>query len=254
MITYNVCCFDGQQPDAKGDYPAMVYLYAKKPDIVCLQEAFEVGGKNADSLRLSARRHGYHYRKEKLGGSMLGLLSRFPIAKSEIIFRSQSNGAAAFWLLPPGEDTIVVVNTHLESMRLNSADRSNYVELIHHRTDSVKDKLGFLRKIADACHERAHQGDSLAQFIDRMQGRRLIVMGDFNDTPISYTHRQVCSRLTDAYRATGNGIGRSFHKDAIYVRIDNIFCSDHWKPFAAMVENSVDFSDHYPVSAYLKPQ
>ena len=60
--------------------------------------------------------------------------------------------------------------------------------------------------------------------------------------------------LTDAYRATGNGIGRSFHKDAIYVRIDNIFCSDHWKPFAAMVENSVDYSDHYPVSAYLKPQ
>ena len=254
VMTYNVCCFDGQQPDAKGDYPAMVYLYAKKPDIVCLQEAFEVGGKNADSLRLSARRHGYHYRKEKLGGSMLGLLSRFPIAKSEIIFRSQSNGAAAFWLLPPGEDTIVVVNAHLESMRLNSADRSNYVELIHHRTDSVKDKLGFLRKIADACHERAHQGDSLAQFIDRMQGRRLIVMGDFNDTPISYAHRQVCSRLTDAYRATGNGIGRSFHKDAIYVRIDNIFCSDHWKPFAAMVENSVDYSDHYPVSAYLKPQ
>ena len=40
----------------------------------------------------------------------------------------------------------------------------------------------------------------------------------------------------------------------IYVRIDNIFCSDHWKPFAAMVENAVDYSDHYAITAYLKPQ
>ena len=40
--------------------------------------------------------------------------------------------------------------------------------------------------------------------------------------------------------------------DAIYVRIDHAFCSQDFKPFAFKVDNTVPFSDHYPMIGYLK--
>ena len=235
VMTYNVCSFSNWKTDERGNLVVMEYICAQKPHLACLQEATYKNPTYEDTLMRTVRRCGYHYRKEQMGQSAVGLLSRFPIAKSRLLFCAKANGAAAFWVLPPGGDTVVVVRNP-------------------EAADSVKSRLGFLRKIADASYQRAHQTDSLTQFLDQLKGRPVIVMGDFNDTPISYAHRQVCSRLNDVYRATGNGIGRTFNKDAIYVRIDNIFCSDHWKPFAAMVENAVDYSDHYAVTAYLKPQ
>ena len=256
VMTYNVCAFSNWKTDERGNLVVMEYVCAQKPHLACLQEATYKTPAYEDTLMRTVRRYGYHYRKEQMGQSAVGLLSRFPIAKSRLLFCAKANGAAAFWVLPPGGDTVVVVNVHLESMHLSKEDRTNYHLLVRNpeAADSVKSRLGFLRKIANASHERAHQTDSLTQFLDQLKGRPVIVMGDFNDTPISYAHRQVCSRLNDVYRATGNGIGRTFNKDAIYVRIDNIFCSDHWKPFAAMVENAVDYSDHYAITAYLKPQ
>ena len=139
-------------------------------------------------------------------------------------------------------------------MHLSGDERSEYHELVKSPTkaDKVHGKLTLVRKIATGGYERAMQADTLAQFIDRHKGRKLIVMGDFNDTPISYAHHQVCSRLTDCFRATGNGIGRSFNRVAIYVRIDNIFCSSHFKPYAMGIDTSVSWSDHYPMVGYLK--
>ena len=91
-------------------------------------------------------------------------------------------------------------------------------------------------------------------FIDSVgqEGKTFIVCGDFNDTPVSYAHHLFCSRMTDAYRATANGVGRTFNRNAMYVRIDHIFCSEEWKPFACTIDRSIETSDHYPVSCYLK--
>ena len=94
----------------------------------------------------------------------------------------------------------------------------------------------------------------MIEFIDSVgrDGKTFIVCGDFNDTPISYAHHLFCRRMTDAYRATANGIGRTFNRNAMYVRIDHIFCSEEWKPYACTVDRAAEASDHYPISCYLK--
>jgi UDP-2,3-diacylglucosamine pyrophosphatase LpxH len=58
--------------------------------------------------------------------------------------------------------------------------------------------------------------------------------------------------LTDCYVATANGPGISYHYNAFYVRIDNIMCSDHWKPYECKVDNSISASDHYPIVCKLQ--
>ncbi|MCI5757712.1 MAG: AP endonuclease, partial [Bacteroidales bacterium] len=53
--------------------------------------------------------------------------------------------------------------------------------------------------------------------------------------------------LRDAYAATGRGIGRSFNRDAIYVRIDHMFCSSSLRPYDAHIDRQATASDHYPL-------
>ena len=94
--------------------------------------------------------------------------------------------------------------------------------------------------------------DSIANFIERHKEEDIILGGDFNDTPVSYAHGQLTEYLSDAFRSTGNGLGRTFNKNAMIVRIDHLFCSDAFEPYSFYVDNSVGISDHNPVVGWLE--
>ena len=256
VMSYNIMSFGAYTKDEKtGDLEILRYICTQQPTIACLQEFAFRTDEEYQSIRNTAKRYGLQVDWSFVGENRVGVMSKFHIAKKETIFHSKTNGAVAFYLTPKAKDTIIVVSTHFESMRLSKEERSKYKEIIQNpeQAEEIHGKLSLIRKIAKGGEERGLQVDTLTAFLDKHANQKLIVMGDFNDTPISYAHHEVCSRLTDAYRATGNGIGRSFNKDAIYVRIDNIFCSSHFKPYAMRVDNSVPFSDHYPIVGYLKP-
>lgn len=255
VMSYNTLALGNMRmSDDSVNYEVVRYIIDQRPDIACLQEVSFRNDDDRGRMTRSMRRYGYHFETIWVGENQLGVMARMPIADKRVVCHSKGNGFAAFSLVPRRGDTITVVCAHLESMHLSGEERSEYHELVKSPTkaDKVHGKLTLVRKIATGGYERAMQADTLAQFIDRHKGRKLIVMGDFNDTPISYAHHQVCSRLTDCFRATGNGIGRSFNRDAIYVRIDNIFCSSHFKPYAMRIDTSVSWSDHYPMVGYLK--
>ena len=57
------------------------------------------------------------------------------------------------------------------------------------------------------------------------------------------------SVFRDAFRAAGNGISRTFNRDAMYVRIDHVLADPTFVPVEAHVDNGVDLSDHYPLIA-----
>lgn len=254
VMTYNTMGFGGWKLNDRGELDVVRYICEEKPDLVTLQEASYAGEEKRAIIEGTLQKYGYHYAMADNSIVPVSLVSRWPVVRSEFIFRKNGNSAVAFYVVPKHGDTLIVVNAHLQSMQLSVADRESYHEIVRNpdEADTIKGKRELLRKIANAGPIRALQTDTLTTFLDRHKGEKIILMGDFNDTPISYAHHKICTRLTDAYRATGNGIGRSFNRDAIYVRIDNIFCSDHFKPFAARVQEEVLFSDHYPVIAYLK--
>ena len=255
VMTYNTMTFGLNEKDGS-DYVVPRYIVTSQPDIVAMQETTVEKQETLDDIERYFRRSGYHFEQYPSTFCRVAVASKFPITHSEKVCSSASNGVAAFTVRPSSRDSIIVISAHLHSMGLTSDERNNFHEMVvkPEEVDNIRGKRGIVRKLAKAARERAAMVDTVAQYIDRHKGVPIILMGDFNDTPISYAHHTVCSRLTDAYRATANGIGRSFNQDAIYVRIDNIFCSDHWKPFACEVDNTVNFSDHYPVTAYLKRQ
>ncbi len=255
LLTYNTMMFGSGKKDGS-DYVVPRFIVTSKPDIACLQEA----GCSNDEMKADVerffRKAGYNYEISFNGHTPLAVVSRFSIINTQYVTHTASNAVSVFTLRTSPRDSLFVVCAHLQSMGLSLTDRGNFHQMIRkpEELEEVKGKRTIVKKIADATRERALMADTLAAWIDQHAGQRIILMGDFNDTPISYTHHVVCQRLTDAYRATANGIGRSFNRDGIYVRIDNVFCSSHWKPYGCQVLHNVPFSDHFPVVCYLKEQ
>ena len=109
-------------------------------------------------------------------------------------------------------------------------------------------------KLAETSKRRAPEVDAVARYIARHEGESIILCGDFNDNPISYTRRVIVDKLTDCYVATANGPGISYHLSGFYVRIDNIMCTPDWKPYGCTVDSKVKSSDHYPIYCWLQKQ
>ena len=58
--------------------------------------------------------------------------------------------------------------------------------------------------------------DAVEDYLAQHKDKPVILCGDFNDTPISYTRHRVASLgLTDAFREAGQGFGFSFRRNAI---------------------------------------
>ena len=256
VLTYNVMGYAVREKESDGRYAIPAYIADNRADIVCCQEV--AAGIYEETFGRFMPSKGYFADTISVGENILCCFSRFKIVRKQPVFVDKGNGCGAFWLLMDSGDSLVVLNTHLASNHLSSEERSHYHHLVKD-ADSLENALSgrslqILSKLTDAAVQRARQADTVIDFMERLGGERksFIVCGDFNDTPVSYAHHLFCNRLTDVYRATANGIGRTFNRNAMYVRIDHIFCSQEWKPFACTVDRAIVTSDHYPVFCYLK--
>lgn len=263
VLSYNVAGFSTQQTDGEGKNLVMKYIVSQQPDIACLQEASMDLKMFDEQIKPPLLEVMPYSDSVQIGGSAYYCFSRYPIISKEVVSASSvspfTNGSAAFKLVRSreegGHDTLLVINCHLESMHLSLDDRKGYHAMVSDPENSEVEEASrtLVSKISNASVERAKQAAQTAAYVEKHEGEKIILCGDFNDTPISYTHhRLVSAGLTDAYVSSGNGLGRSFNRDAIYVRIDNILCSSHFKSYAAHIDYTIAVSDHYPIIAYLK--
>ena len=90
------------------------------------------------------------------------------------------------------------------------------------------------------------QVDDVSQHINNSP-YPVIVCGDFNDTPVSYTYHQLSKNLNDAFVESGKGINYTYSGILPVFRIDYILYDDFFKSHDYNV-NKIKISDHYPVS------
>ncbi|MBQ7421126.1 MAG: endonuclease/exonuclease/phosphatase family protein [Prevotella sp.] len=239
--------------DDLGHNLAAKYIGESGADIVCAQETFVCNGFNDTVLRKELV-HTPYCDSIIMQENAMSIYSAYPILRRETVCAVSLNGAVAWWLQLAPRDTLIVINCHLASMHLEQDERDAMREAVRSTPDSAAGHTfrQLFRKIDRAAAQRADMADSVAAFLARNEGRSVLVLGDFNDTPISYARQRIGRRLTDAYRATATGFGRSFNRDGIIVRIDNILCSKDWEPYECRVDGSVSYSDHNPISCYLK--
>ena len=80
----------------------------------------------------------------------------------------------------------------------------------------------------------------------------MIVCGDFNDTPLSYSYHLFDRFMHNAYAKSGHGMGITYHEHKLYYRIDHIFCSKNITPLYTWIDRVQKDSDHYPVISKIR--
>jgi len=241
------------------------FLVQQNPDILCIQEFFL---RSEDSLKvlqkftmgLSTR---YYYMKnyveiqDKRKIFAIATFSRYPITGMGHFRINNRNIFAIYTDLAMGRDTIRVYNIHLESIRFGKNDYSFYAQL----TDQAKEpddnfdlsegSFKIFSKLKKAFVIRANQVDILKENI-KHSPYPVIICGDFNDTPASYTYHQMTSGFHDSFCKAGTGfLGSTYAGNFPSFRIDYILYDDAFTA-SNYSKNGIDLSDHYPVQVFLK--
>lgn len=256
IVTWNSNAWGGNyEPQEEGRRLSAEYVKQCDADIICMQESHIWSGATEDLFNYMDSA-GYE-RDEYLG---LILFTRLPIIEKDSIpyethLENGVPGNSSMWYrLKYANDTIIVVNNHLESNRINATIKDDYRGSLDSLEYEGLKKSGKTigGKLLTSTVLRGAQADSVACFVNRHKGEPIIVCGDFNDTPISYAYQRMKSELTNAYRQSGSGVGFSYNQKGFWVRIDHLFISKEWQSYHTFIDKSAVVSDHYPLVSWLK--
>lgn len=259
LLSYNIMGF-GDAKKGNNQHPILTYLYESNADILCLQEYNTSSNGNIPSQKeVEQTLKAYKYKHIQTVGnkgskrSRVACFSKYPILSAKTIKSAGEYNGAVAYQLKIGKDTLLLINCHLESNKLKKADKEIYEEMIA-APEQEKMKNGsrqLLDKLGKAVAIRASQAEAIRKEITTTRHPFVIVCGDFNDTPISYTHRIIKEGMNDAYSESGNGAGISYNKNKFFFRIDHILTTPNLKTYNCRVDRSIKNSDHFPISCQI---
>ena len=265
VMSFNVRVFDLYMWTKEKSTRNQIFEFLKNedPDVLCLQEFYHKDEqlkhyefKTLDTLisLLSAKNYHVHYTTTLRKTDHWGLItfSKFPIEnKGFVPFKNQGDNAAIFTDLKIDGKILRVYNNHLASIKLAKRDYKTMKTINEQDYSNLFNKsLSLLEKVKNGFLKRSLQADLIAKSISKSPFP-VIVCGDFNDSPTSYTYKTIKGELNDTYINSGSGFGRTYIGEFPSFRIDYIF-SDTTFRSSNYRTHPEKLSDHHPVSAELE--
>lgn len=221
------------------------FLSDMNPDVVCFQEL------DINFNKLKPTFNKYPYIKSRHGQS---ILSKYPIENSKDLELEHSRTVnGAIWADIKIDGKIVrIYNIHLHSNRISSevdvlSENTELNELNDKETwDATK---GILSQVKNAAAVRAKQAATIKQSLDSSP-HPVVLCGDFNDPPQSYTYRILSKNLIDNFEKAGKGFGFTYNGNIPFLKIDYILTSPSLHISSSKI-NSSRISDHDPVVSKL---
>ncbi len=256
IMSYNVHLFDLYNDDPKEAQKSrrkiLQFLKNESPDIVCFQEFYQqdkpTNFVTKDTiiplLGIKDYQERYTYVESSRRNYGISLFSKYPIIeKGEVRFDSdlKSFNYSIYSDIVFNKDTIRVYNVHLQSISLDSEERAALIN-----EDSETGFFDAMGKVIEAFPERAKQANRIMKHI-KNSPYPVVVCGDFNDTPLSYTYQRFHNHLTDAHRNCNSGIGKTYAGKIPAGRIDYIFHSESLGSHNFEIQKEA-LSDHYAIS------
>jgi endonuclease/exonuclease/phosphatase family metal-dependent hydrolase len=262
VLSYNVQNFGFEISDsaaAKVKQNIVSYVVENNPDIICFQE-FKSRDRSLyeplKSLKSELNAESYYFESyfnprynEYLTG--LAIFSKYDaVNKGKLKFDGSRTFGIYTDLLIDG-DTVRVYNIHFASIQLRQEDIGFVVN--PDIQDEEKAKLHFLKiynKLSAAFRLREKQ---VSFFVNQINTSPypVILCGDFNDPPSSYTYHKVTDFLEDTFVEKGKGMSWSYAGQIPFLRIDYIMKSPVFTTTSYHLDK-ISFSDHFPVAACLE--
>jgi len=238
IMSYNVRGFNKYKeldnPNVFEDIKALVDQ--EQPDIICFQES------------------GYLRRKEYLkdypyqfidyiyldGKVLLGIFSKYPILKRDLICFPDSRNNAAYADILYKKDTIRIYNAHLQSLGITPG--KGIIQ------NAPKEKL--FKMLTKNFKIQQQQAKMLESHM-KSNNYKQILCGDFNNTQFSNAYKIIKGEKQDTFVESGSGYGRTLNFHKLPVRIDFILADQTFEVKSHKNYNE-KYSDHYPIMASFK--
>jgi endonuclease/exonuclease/phosphatase family metal-dependent hydrolase len=259
VLSYNVRAFNIYEwlNDPNTKKGIFNFVRSEHPDIICMQEFFTNDNANLDPDRIrqifqeTPYQHiSYTLKTGSKTGYGIATFSKYPIVNRGSIRFENSTNQTIFTDIVFQGDTVRVYNNHLQSVNFRSNNYS-FIDSLRLKYDEKQRRefQDISSKLKKAFIKRAHQAILVSEQI-KNSPYPVIVCGDFNDTPVSYTYYKMKKGLFDAFVEAGVGIGSTYF-GRLSFRIDYILYSDDFKAINfEKVETKL--SDHYPIMSTLR--
>ena len=236
VMSYNVRLFNTYETKSHPDVSQTMKLYFEEenPDVICIQEYYL-----PNSVDFSEYPYRYEHFKNpsiKLGNA---IFSKYPLLNKGAFDFEDTGNNTIYADVIKDTDTIRIYSVHLESIgilpevsALQNADNSR----LRRRMTTAFEKQQFQ---IDAIHNHKESTNN-----------PVIICGDFNNTPFSYSYRKMKDTMQDAFREQGTGLGTTFLFDRFPLRIDYILASEELGVISFKTLKNT-FSDHYAIRAEL---
>lgn len=223
-------------------------VQSENADVLCFQEFFECYAPDffpANIPPLEKMGYQYHYfsPSSKIVNDLfqtgLIILSKYPIADTAFFKTVAGEHSEGFSYadIKFQNQTIRFFNTHLESIGMN---REDYRDV--GKTETARTIAG---KIKRSYYLRAQQADHLRREMDRSP-YPVVLCGDLDDVPNSYTYFKAKGNLQDAFLKKGSGLGSTFQFISPTLRIDYMMADKRLK-VEQFKQPGYKYSDHYPL-------
>jgi len=264
IMSYNVRLFDLYNWTKSEQYEnrdsIFNYLKRENPDVVCFQEFYHqdrpTNFPTRDTIREFLSIKDYHERySHKLKGRQnfgVAMLSKYPmISKGDIAFENEDQNIDAdnyciYADILKGKDTFRIYTIHLQSIKFKMNDYAVFGDKNKNPEFEKSNVRLIIDKLRLAFPKRASQAQKVMEHIETSP-YPVIICGDFNDTPLSYTYNQFNKTLIDAFRNCSSGIGSTYIGRVPAGRIDYIFHSNGLNSMDFKIQEG-EHSDHRAVS------
>ncbi len=260
LMTYNAHSFKSLDyinvPETKKEM--LDIIRTEQPDILGIQEFFTKKKGEfdiLDSIKEILHNPNVYYHKVQSGATEstgMALFSKYPIRNIELIGFDKSltiNGIIQADIVLP-DTTFRLYCVHLQSIYFKPDDYAYLNRVKEKIKPELRPSKRIFEKLKSAFIKRAEQANLIHASIEKSP-YPVIVMGDFNDTPVSYTFKTIQKKLVSGFSRKGKGFGKTYNGSFPNFQIDHILSDTlfHFQDYQ-IIEKKL--SDHYPVRADLR--
>ena len=259
VLSYNIRLFNYFEGNGveNSEKQILSLIRSQQPDIICFQELFFNGDANEKDQEIKKALGGKYYSHLKFFGRGrnkfygIATYSKFPIVGKGEIIHPGSASLSIYTDFAIATDTFRIFNNHLQSFRLMRTGSSFVEELVDSDDKQTLNEIRTVsRSLREGFKKRALQAQVVKNYISRSP-YPVIVAGDFNDTPVSYSYTKIRKGLNDAFVRSGYGAGFTYRGNYPPNRIDYILYGNSLVSTNFSIIR-VKYSDHYPIVAWFR--